>query len=425
MYIFAIWLILLLLGTPVFISLGLASVIYLLVNKMPLYIVAQRMFGALDSFILLAVPFYVMAGEVMNVGGVTRRLFRFVENALGFVPGALGHANVVANMILSGMSGSAVADLGGLGKIEIEAMTKAGYDRKFSAGLSAAAAIMGPIIPPSIPFVVYSAVTGTSLGALFAAGFLPGISIGIALMITVVIFSMKRHYPRKRWQGMASVAEIIDSFISAAPALVAPGIILGGIFSGLFTPTEGSVVASAYAFLLGLLVYRDRQLRDVVQIALTSLKNTCVVFLIFCTSSLFSWILTIERIPETMAQGLLSISKNPTVVLMLINGFLLIVGMFVETLAAMIILVPFFYPSIVALGIHPVHFGLVVTVNLMIGILTPPFGTGLFVLQEIGKMTFEDAVGACMPFIPPLLLVLLLITLFPGIVLYVPRLIGW
>jgi tripartite ATP-independent transporter DctM subunit len=425
MYIFAIWLILLLLGTPVFISLGLASVIYLLINEMPLYIVAQRMFGALDSFILLAVPFYVMAGEVMNVGGVTRRLFRFVENALGFVPGALGHANVVANMILSGMSGSAVADLGGLGKIEIEAMTKAGYDRKFSAGLSAAAAIMGPIIPPSIPFVVYSAITGTSLGALFAAGVLPGISIGIALMITVVIFSMKRHYPRKRWQGMASVVEIMESFISAAPALVAPGIILGGIFSGLFTPTEGSVVASAYAFLLGLLVYRDLQLRDVVQIALTTLKNTCVVFLIFCTSSLFSWILTIERIPETMAQGLLSISQNPTVVLMLINGFLLIVGMFVETLAAMIILVPFFYPSIVALGIHPVHFGLVVTVNLMIGILTPPFGTGLFVLQEVGKMTFEDAVRACLPFIPPLLLVLLLITLFPEIVLYVPRLIGW
>lgn len=425
MYIFAIWLVLLLLGTPVFVSLGLASVLYLLINKMPVYIVAQRMFGALDSFILLAVPFYIMAGEVMNVGGITGRLFRFVENVLGFVPGALGHANVVANMILSGMSGSAVADLGGLGKVEIQAMTKAGYDLKFSAGLSAAAAIMGPIIPPSIPFVVYSAVTGTSLGALFAAGFLPGFTIGVALMITVIIFSVRRHYPRKQWQGKASIVEIGHSFVAAAPALAAPGIILGGIFSGLFTPTEGSVVAAAYSLVLSWLVYRDIQVRDFPQIILMTLKNTCVVFLIFCTSSLFAWILTIERIPETLAQGLLSISRNPVVVLMLINGFLLIVGMFVETLAAMIILVPFFFPSIVALGIHPVHFGLVVTMNLMIGILTPPFGTGLFMLQEIGNMTFEDATKACFPFIIPLLVVLLLITLFPGIVLYGPRIMGW
>jgi len=425
MYIFAIWLFLLLIGTPVFVSLGLASAFYLLMNKMPLYIVAQRMFGALDSFILLAVPFYIMAGEVMNVGGITRRLFRFVESGLGFIPGALGHANVVANMIMSGMSGSAVADIGGLGKVEIEAMTKSGYDLKFSAGLSAAAAIMGPIIPPSIPFVVYSAVTGASLGALFAAGFLPGFMIGIALMITVLIVSLKRHYPRKRWEGMASIMEMGWSFLDAAPALLAPGIILGGIFSGLFTPTEGSVVASAYALILSWWVYRDIRLGDIPRIALMTLKNTCVVFLIFCTSSLFSWILTMERIPETMAQGLLSVSKDPLVVLMLINGFLLIVGMFVETLAAMIILVPFFFPAIVALGIHPVHFGLIVTLNLMIGILTPPFGTGLFMLQEVGRMTFEDATRACLPFIFPLLVVLLLITLFPEIVLYVPRVMGW
>lgn len=425
MYLFVIWLVFLLSGMPVFISLGLASVLYLMINGMPLYIVAQRMFGALDSFILLAVPFYVLVGELMNTGGITRRLFRFVESFLGYVPGSLGHANVIASMIFSGMSGSAVADIGGLGKVEIEAMTEAGYDLNFSAGITAASAVIGPIIPPSIPFILYSALTGTSVGALFAAGFLPGVCIGIALMITVWIFSVRRGYPRRQWKGWESGKEMFRSSIAAAPALVTPGIILGGIFSGLFTPTEGSVVASAYALVLGLVVYRDLQLRAIPVIVLTTLKNTCVVFLIFCTASLFSWILSIERIPQAIAQSFLSVSQDPFIVLLLINAFLLLVGMFVETLSAMIILVPFFLPVIQSLKIDPVHFGVVVTLNLMIGILTPPFGTGLFILQEVGRMSFEDATRACLPWIVPLGVVLLLITAFPVIVLCVPRVMGW
>jgi len=425
MSIFAVWLVLLLLGMPVFISLGLISLLYLLAHKMPLYVVAQRMFGALDSFILLAVPFYIMAGEVMNTGGITRRIFRFVESLLGYVPGSLGHANVIASMIFSGMSGSAVADIGGLGKVEIEAMTKAGYDLKFSAGVTAASAVIGPIIPPSIPLILYSALTGSSVGALFAGGFLPGICIGIALMITVWILSVRRGYPIRKWAGLASIREMIQSFIVAAPALLTPAIILGGIFSGLFTPTEGSVVASAYALVVSLFVYRDLKFTDIPSVVLTTLKTTCVVFLIFCTASLFSWILSIERIPQAIAQSFLAISSNPLVVLFLINAFLLLVGCFVEQLSAMIILIPFFQPIVQSLGIDLVHFGLVVTLNLMIGIMTPPFGTGLFMLQEVGRMTFEEATEACLVWILPLLVVLLLITVFPQIVLYLPRLLGW
>jgi len=410
---------------PVFMSLGVVSVMYLIVNNMPLYIVAQRMFGALDSFILLAVPFYVLVGELMNTGGITRRLYRFVESFMGYVPGSLGHANVIGSMIFSGMSGSAVADIGGLGKVEIEAMTKAGYDLKFSAGLTGASAVIGPIIPPSIPFIVYSALTGTSVGALFAGGFLPGILIGIALMVTVMIYSVNRGYPRKKWNGWISVKEMLVSSIVAGPALVTPALILGGIFSGMFSPTEGSVVASAYALMLGLCVYRDLSLGDIPTIVLTTLKNSGVVLLIFCTASLFAWILSIERIPQAIGAVFLSVSRNPLIVLLLINLFLLLVGMFIETLSAMIILVPFFFPVIQSLSVDPVHFGLVVTLNLMIGILTPPFGTGLFMLQEVGRLSFEEASKACLPWLWPLLIVLLLITVFPEIVLYLPRVMGW
>ena len=411
----------LVLGVPVAVAIAGSSAVFIIFNgSPPPMVVAHRMINGVDSFPLLAVPFFILAGNLMNTAGITERIFNFALALVGWMRGGLGHVNVGASVIFAGMSGAAVADAGGLGAIEIKAMRDANYDPKFAVGITAASSTIGPIIPPSLPMVIYGVVAGASIGQLFVAGFIPGLLMALSLMIMISIMARRKGFGRDQaffWSILWS------SFRRAFLSLLTPVIIVGGILSGAFTPTEAAVAACAWALFLGLVVYRTLSVRRVLRVSFDTIETTAVVLLVVGAAAIFAWILTSNRVPELFAAGLLTISYRPLVLLLLINLILLAVGCFMDTVAAITIMVPVLLPIAVTLGIDPVHFGVIMVLNLMLGLLTPPVGMVLYVLARVAKIPFEQCVVGTAPFLIPLVLVLLLVTFVPGITMWLPTLI--
>lgn len=411
----------LVMGFPVAIALGGSSLIYVLLSgQVPDLVVVHRMVNGVDSFPLLAVPFFILAGNLMNTAGITNRIFDFAKACVGWLRGGLGHVNVGASVIFAGMSGAAVADAGGLGTIEIKAMRDAGYDPDFSVGVTAASSTIGPIIPPSLPMVIYGVVASASIGQLFAAGFVPGMMMAGALMIMVAWYARRRNYPRDArfaWAGLGR------AFLRAFLSLMTPAIIVGGILFGVFTPTEAAIAASVYALILGVVVYRTLTWRRLVRVSFDTIETTSIILLIVAGASIFAWILTSNRVTEHFATLILLVTENPYLIMIMINLILIVVGCFMETIAAITILVPVLLPVVVKTGIDPVHFGVVMVLNLMIGLLTPPVGMVLYVLSRVSGVPFERCVAATAPFLIPLVTVLVLVTFVPALSMWLPTLI--
>lgn len=414
----ATWLALVALGIPLFVTLGLSALAYLWAQGDVLLALPQRVTAAANSFTLLAAPFFMLAGLAMNTSGVTHRIYGFAEAMVGWLRGGLAHVNVVGSVIFAGMSGSAVADAVGLGAIEIKAMTDEGYERPFAAAVTAASATIGPIIPPSVPMLVYAVTADASIGRLFLGGVIPGLLMAAALMVQLAWMSWRRGYPRR---PLPTVRTVANRGWAALPSLATPAILLGGMLSGAFTPTEAGVVAAAYALLLGVVIHRELRLRDVPLLFLKTAEENGVILILVMASSLFAWVLARAQVPQALASWLASLSASPVVFLLAVNVFLLLVGCFLEALAAILILVPVLLPAAKLLGVDPVHFGVVMVLNLMIGTLTPPVGIVLFVVSRVAQLPFETVVRSTAPFLPPLLAVLLATTLWPDLVLFLPR----
>jgi len=406
------------LNVPIAVSIASASLLYLIAEDVPFAIVPQQMFQIVDSFPFLAFPMFMLVGSLMNTGGMSRRIFDFAEAIVGHLRGGLAHVNVVASLIFSGMSGSAISDAGGLGSIEIEAMTERGYEPGFAVAITAASSTIGPIVPPSIPVIIYAMAFDASVGRLFLGGFLPGLLMTIALMIMIYLYSFKKDFPIG---SKPSFKNILQTFRRSALAMLTPVILLGGMFSGIFTPTEAAVVAVLWAMFLGFVVHKELKLKHLSNIFLDVFVRMGVVLFLLATVGIFTWILTRENVPERLLDFVATTDISAPVFLMIANIILLLMGMITTVTPSIILLAPIFYPIIVKLGIDPVHFGIIVILNLMIGNLTPPVGPVLFVVATIGKVPFFKAFRYTLPFILPLLIVLLLITYIPQIVLFIPN----
>ncbi len=411
-------------GIPVAFALALTSlVILLMIGDIPLHLIPQRMFTGIDSFPLMAVPFFILAGELMNCAGITQRIIRLSKALVGHIRGGLAHVNIVASMFFAGISGSAVADTAALGSILIPAMEKDGYDKTFSAAVTASSSVIGPIIPPSIPVVIYALVASVSIGGLFLAGIVPGILIGLGLMGVSYVISRRNNYGTKH--PMVTMQELIASITGGIIPMLMPIIILGGILSGIFTPTEAASIAVAYAIIIGFFVLRTLKLKDMPGIFYRSMVTTSIILTVMACANIFSWILSTEMIPQKIAQILTSITRNPWMLLLLINILLLIVGCYLEGLAAIVILAPILAPIALQAGIDPLHFGIVVVMNLMIGLITPPLGLCLFVCCSVAKVDFIKLVKVSAPFVLVEIVALLIVTYFPQTVLFIPHLFGY
>jgi tripartite ATP-independent transporter DctM subunit len=405
-------------------AIGVVSVAVLLIQRgvenFSFEIVASKIAFSANNFTLLAIPFFLFAGKLMNTGSITGRIFNFCNTLVGWLPGGLGHSNVLASIVFAGMSGSAVADAAGLGTIEIKAMEDQGFDTEFSAGITAASSTIGPIIPPSIPLIVFGvSAGGVSVAKLLIGGIVPGLLMGISLMIMVAYFSLKRHYPRTAfpkprdaWLGLK------NSFFP----LLTPIILIGGILSGVFTPTEGAAVAALYALILTALFYREISPKDVLRILRDTAKETACIMVIVCVSSLYGYLLVRTQFPELFLNTIFSITHNKIIILLLLNVFFLVIGCFMETNAALIILTPILMPLTTQLGIDPVHLGLVVVLNLMIGLITPPVGMCLYATSKVAHLSLDRMIRGTMPFYLPLFITLMLITFIPDLVTWLPNL---
>ena len=420
--VFGLWFLLMAINVPIGFSMLIAGTVFLLGRGDVLLGIPQRMMAGPDSIPILAIPFFVFAGQLMNSTGITERIFRFSLALVGHLKGSLGHVNVLGSIIFAGMSGSGAADCAGIGAIELEAQRKAGFDDDFNVGVTLSSATIGPIIPPSIPMVLYGTLASVSVGALFLGGVVPGLLMGASLCVMVYYYARKRNYPVYR---RATFTEMLIATAMAFWALITPAIILVGITLGIFTPTEAAIVTVVYALFLGVLVYRELTLSKLREIVLETIQTTAAFIFIIGAANLFAWVLTREQLPQMIAKTLFSISRNPVIVLLLLNVFLLIVGCFMEGLAALIVLVPILLPAIKAVGIDPVHFGVVAVLNLTIGALTPPVGTYLYIMVRVARMSFEEVVRATLPWTVPLIVVLLLISFFPQLVLWLPTLLGF
>lgn len=414
---FAVFFGLILIGVPVAVSIGLSALVTLLVNDFPIIVVAQKMVTGIDSFTFVAIPLFILAGELMNVGQITDRIFNFAKAAVGWIPGGLAHANILASVIFSGMSGSAIADAGGLGTVEMKAMREAGYDDYFSGAVTAASSTIGPIFPPSIPMVIYGGIASVSIGKLFIGGVIPGLLMAVALMLYALIISIRRGYPKE----VFSLRLIWREFIRAFIPLMTPVIILSGFVTGWFTPTEASAIAVVYALIVGGLVYRAMGLRSIIKALENTAATTANVVFIIGTATLFSFILTNLGITKVIANFILGISTTPWVVLVIINVVLLILGMIMEPGAILIMMLPVFLPIVNQLGIDLVHFGVVMVLNLMIGQITPPFGMCLFTIAQVGKLSVEKLSRTTLPWVAPLALVLIASLFIPELIVWLPN----
>jgi len=448
-------------GIPVAIAMAGASLIYVMVSgTIPDYVVIHRMVGGLDSFPLLAVPFFILAGNLMNSAGITNRIYNFALGLVGWMKGGLGHVNVVGSVVFAGMSGTAIADAAGLGTIEIKAMTEHGYSKEFSVGVTAASATLGPIIPPSLPFVIYALFANVSVGALFLAGILPGAVMAILMMLTVAYFAHKNKWggdvpfewprvlrsfgellivlawPTAIWLVVEAggppqitvFGGIVLLFLAdwkfrfqAVLPIMTPVLLIGGMSTGVFTATEGAIAACVWALFLGVVWYRTMKLKKLVKVSMDTIETTAAVLFIVAAASIFGWMLTATKATEMIASWVLSVTSTPAGFLLLANLLMLFVGCFLEPTAAITILVPILLPIAVHLGVDPIHFGLVMVLNLMIGLLHPPMGMVLFVLARVAGLSFERTTMAILPWLVPLLVSLGIITYAPSLVLWLPR----
>jgi len=419
--IFGVLIFFIMVGLPIAVSMGLTAVIFFVAlgEIDVLCMVPARMYSSTTGFPLLAIPFFILVGNLMNTGGMTNRIFRFAQSMVGHIQGGLGHVNVVNSMIFAGMSGAAVADAAGIGMVELEAMTKAGFDRRFSAAVTAASSTIGPVIPPSIPFVIFGSITGTSVGRLFLGGFIPGFIMGIGMMITVYILSGRRGYPREK---RATLRQFLSHAINAWSAMLCPLIIIGGIMLGIFTPTEASVVAVIYALIVTILIYKEITIRDLPRILWESLEHTIRVMFIISAAGIFGWLLIHQKVPDTVVNSLIALSQNPWVILLIINIILLVLGCFMEGISVMLLTIPVFMPLVTKIGIDPVHFGVVMTLNLMVGLLTPPVGMVLYAVSSVGKVPLWELASELKWYIVAIMVSLGLITYIPGLVTWLPNL---
>jgi TRAP-type C4-dicarboxylate transport system permease large subunit len=449
-------------GVPVAIAMAGSALVYiLLTGSTPPFAVVHRMISGIDSFPLLAVPFFIFAGNLMNNAGITNRIYDFALALVGWLKGGLGHVNIIGSVIFAGMSGTAIADAAGLGTIEIKAMRDKGYDVGFSVGVTAASATLGPIIPPSLPFVIYATMANVSVGQLFLAGILPGIVMAGLMMLTVAYYAHKNHwggdialewkrmgkalielavvvaFPLAMW-GAVKLGMPFNYALGAGLALLfladwrfkfdavmpimTPILLIGGMATGVFTPTEGAIAACVWALILGLVWYRTMTLKMLAKVSMDTIETTVTVMFIVAAASIFGWLLTATRVTDMVALWVLSFTHSPWVFLLLANLLMLFVGCFLEPTAAILILVPVLLPVVQQLGIDPVHFGLVMVLNLMIGLLHPPMGMVLFVLARVANLSIEKTTMAIVPWLIPLLLSLALITYVPQIALWLPHL---
>ncbi|OZI39728.1 ABC transporter permease [Bordetella genomosp. 5] len=458
------FLLLMIFGLPVAVSMAGAALLFVLVSgSVPDVVVAQRMIAGVESFPLLAVPFFILAGNLMNIAGITGRIYNFAVALVGWMRGGLGQVNIIGSVVFAGMSGTAIADAAGLGTIEIKAMKDHGYETEFAVGVTAASATLGPIIPPSLPFVIYGMMANVSIGSLFLAGLIPGAVLTVLMMFTVayyarrnnwggdVAFSWKRlggaalevlivlAFPFSIWvmvemgvtpniaTGIAFAALLILDWtfnFSAVMALMAPVILIGGMTLGWFTPTEAAVAAVIWALFLGLVRYRSMTLRTLAKASFDTIETTASVLFIVTAASVFAWLLTTTQAAQTLTDAILSVTQNKWVFLLMANLLILIVGCFIDTIAAITILVPILLPIVLKLGIDPIHFGLIMTLNLMIGLLHPPLGMVLFVLARVARLSVERTTMAILPWLVPLFIALIAITYIPQITLWLPTTMG-
>lgn len=410
------------LGIPVVISLGLTSVLMMYVKGgIKWATIIQQMIGGLNTFTLLAVPMFLLAGKLMNSSGTTDRLFDFAKKLVGWLPGGLAHVNIVSSIIFAGMSGTAVSDASGLGIIEIRAMNQAGFDKEFSASVTAASSTVGPIIPPSLPLVVYGTISGASVGALFMAGILPGILMAVTMMAVAFVYAIVKHYPR---EAFPALREIGIAFKEGFLPLMAPVIILVGIYTGVYTPTESAAIVVFYSLFLGVFVYRELSLKDLYRILVESVMDASTIGILVGAATLFGMCMVRALIPQTILGIVTQSVTNKIQLLLIINLFLLVVGMFMETTSAITILTPILIPLLAAFDVNLVQFGIIMVLNLMIGVLSPPFGLVLFVTSRIGEVPVQKLAKALLPWIAALLAALALITFFPEISLFIPRALG-
>ena len=458
------FLVLMILGLPVALSMAVSSLLYILVTGVaPDVVLAQRMIAGVESFPLLAVPFFILAGNLMNIAGVTGRIYRFAVALVGWMKGGLGQVNILGSVIFSGMSGTALADAAGLGTIEIKAMKDHGYSTEFAVGVTAASATLGPIIPPSLPFVIYGMMANVSIGALFLGGMIPGLVMTLMMMATVAFYAHRNGwgsdspfswtqlgeatlevvivmaFPVAVWLMMKlglsanlaigialAVLLALDWWydFSAVMALMAPVILIGGMTMGLFTPTEAAVAAVLWSLFLGLVRYRSMTFRTLAKATFDTIETTASVLFIVTAASIFAWLLTVSQAAQLLSDLILGLTQNKWVFLLLANLLILFVGCFIDTIAAITILVPILLPIVLQLGIDPIHFGLIITLNLMIGLLHPPLGMVLFVLARVAKLSVERTTMAILPWLVPLLLALVAITYIPALTLWLPHAMG-
>ena len=458
------FILLMLVGVPVAISMFVASALYLLAYGVaPDIIVAQRMIAGVESFPLLAVPFFILAGNLMNVAGVTGRIYAFAVSLVGWMKGGLAQVNIIGSVIFSGMSGTALADAAGIGTIEIKAMKEHGYPIEAAVGVTAASATLGPIFPPSLPFVIYGMMANVSIGALFMAGILPGVVMTLLMMLTVAILAAKRGWgsdaPFNLRQLAAAFLEIIIVLgfpvliyllmlvglslnisalialavlcaldwkfnFSAVMALMTPVILIGGMTMGWFTPTEAAVAAVVWSLFLGLVRYRSMTFRTLAKASFDTIETTASVLFIVTAASVFAWLLTVSQAAQLMSDAILGLTDNKWVFLLLVNLLVLVIGCFLDTIAAITIIVPILLPIALRFGIDPVHFGLIITLNLMIGLLHPPLGMVLFVLSRVAKLSVERTTMAILPWLVPLFISLIVITFIPAVTLWLPTRLG-
>jgi len=419
-----IFVITLLAGLPIAFSTGIAALggIFVMGN-VPLHVIVIRIIKGIDSFPLMAIPFFILAGEIMAKGGVTDRLVKFANILVGKISGGLAQTAVIGSMIFAGITGSATADTSAIGSVLIPAMKKEKYDEHFTCALIAASAVIGPIIPPSLTFVIYSLATGVSIGGMFVAGIVPGALVGLGLMIVVYVMSKKRHYPRRTYS--LSWREIGKTTKTGIVALLMPLIIVGGILGGIFTATEAAAVGAFYALVVCKFVLKTIRWSDIPEMLFSAAKISSIVLLLLATTNILSWVLTINDVGKAVVAFFLSVTNNVYVFLVIVNVTFLIIGMLVDTFPAILIMAPLLYPVAMEFGLHPLHFGMVICVNLLIGLITPPVGTNLFVICAIGKVRMEPLMKAVIPFLLVEIFVLLVISYFPILTLYLPKIAGF
>ena len=410
-------------GVPIAFVLGLTPLVTMIVQGgTPLILVAQRIFTGMDNTVLMAIPFFILAGNIMSHGGMTHQLVTFCKVLVGWLRGGLAYINVVISMIFAGITGAAVADTSAIGSILIPAMQREGYDTDFSAAVTATSSTIGPVIPPSIPFIIYGVLGEVSIASLFLAGLVPGILLGLFMMAVVAIYAHKRKYPKEK---LPTLKAALSSFYEAALVLIMPLIILGGILTGIFTPTESACIAVFYALFIGLVVHRDIKLKDLPKILIETGVTSSLVMLVIGMASIFAWVLASEQVPQMVTEAMLSITQNKILILLLMNIALLIIGTFMETAASLIILTPVLLPLMISIGVDPLHFGVILVLNLVIGLTTPPVGVCLFIACSIANTRLERVSRAIIPFLLSSIAVLLLATYWEWLILAVPVAFGY